>query len=63
MHILPLLLNSRIIIRISGDRVWYPLQENSDIFKKLFSQLFDRIFEKLRICIKMTTHLSLLIVQ
>ena len=40
-----------MIIRISDERAWYSLQEN----EATFSKNVDRIFEKLRICIKMPT--------
>ena len=38
------IVNSRIIIRISVERAWHPLQENKAIFKKNF----DTIFKQLR---------------
>ena len=45
------IINSRIIIRISYERVWHSLQENVAIFLKYyFSKILDRIFEKFRIC-------------
>ena len=47
------IIDSRIIIRISGERAYHPLQENEEIFfKKYFSKILDQNFEKLRICIK-----------
>ena len=58
------IINSRIIFRISDERVWHPLQENVAIFSKYyFSKILDRIFEKLGICIKIPASLSLLIVE
>ena len=55
---------SRIIIRISDERVWHPLQENEAIFSKnYFSKILERIFEKLRICTKMPAPPSLLTVE
>ena len=48
------IIDSRKIIRISGEKAYYPLQENEAIFKKyIFLKNLDQIFEKLRICIKM----------
>ena len=45
------IIDSKKIIRISGERVWHPLQENEAIFsKKYFSKILDQIFEKFRIC-------------
>ena len=47
------IIDSRKIIRISGERVWHPLQENEAIFsKKYFSKISERIFEKFCTCIK-----------
>ena len=41
------IIDSRKIIRISGERVYYRLQENEEIFsKKYFSKILQRIFEK-----------------
>ena len=41
------IINSRIIIRLSDERVWHPLQENEAIFSKnYFSKILERIFEK-----------------
>ena len=45
--------DSRKIIRISGERVWHPLQENEAIFsKKYFSKILEQMFEKFCTCIK-----------
>ena len=58
------IINSRIIIRISDERVWHPLQEKEAIFSKnYFPKILDQIFEKLRICIKMPASPSLLTVE
>ena len=46
------IINSRKIIRISGERAYSPLQENEAIFKKFFSKILDWIFEKFCTCIK-----------
>ena len=47
------IIDSRKIIRISGERVWHPLQENEALFsKKYFSKILERIFEKICTCIK-----------
>ena len=47
------IIDSRKIIRISGERVLHSLQENVAIFsKKYFSKNFERIFEKFCACIK-----------
>ena len=56
------IIDSRKIIRISGERVWHPLQENKAIFSnKYFSKILDRIFEKLRISIKRPAPLLLIV--
>ena len=48
------IINSRIIIRISDERGWHPLQENEAIFsKKIFFKNFRLKFRKITICIKM----------
>ena len=53
------IIDCRKIIRISGERVWHPLLENEAIFsKKYFSKILDRIFEILRISIKMPSLLT-----
>ena len=40
------IIDSSKIIRISGERVWHPLQENETIFsKKYFSKILEQIFE------------------
>ena len=58
------IINSRIIIRISDERVWHPLQEKEAILSKnYFSNILDQIFEKLHICIKMPASPSLLTVE
>ena len=39
------IIDSTNIIRISGERVWHPLQENEAIFsKKYFSKILEQIF-------------------
>ena len=59
-----IIINSKIIIRISDERVWHCLQENEAIFSKnYFSKIFDQIFETLGICIKIPTPLALLTVE
>ena len=46
------IINSRIIIRISGKMAYQPRQENEVIFSKNnVSKVLDRIFEKLRSCL------------
>ena len=58
------IIDSRIIIRISDERVWHPLQEKEAILSKnYFSKILDQIFKKLRISIKMPAHSSLLTVE
>ena len=58
------IINSRIVIRISDERVWHPLQEKEAIFSKnYFPKILDQIFEKLCICIKMPASPSLLTVE
>ena len=58
------IIDSRKIIRISGETVWHPLQENQAIFsKKCSSKILDQIFEKLGICIKILAPLSVLTVE
>ena len=58
------IIDSRKIIRISGERAYHPLQEDDAIFsKKYFSKILDRIFKKLGICIKNPVPLSLLTVE
>ena len=58
------IINRRIIIRISDERVWHPLQENEAIFSKNYiSNILERIFEKLCICTKMPAPLTLLTVE
>ena len=48
-----LIINSRILIRISNIKVWHLLQENKAIFKKyIFFNNFRPNFRKLRICLK-----------
>ena len=44
------IIDSRIIIRISGERAYHPLQENATpkFLKKMFFKNLGRIFEKLR---------------
>ena len=65
----PLSLNSRIISRISDERTWHFLQENKVMFSKkkiyiyTYFEIFDGIFGKLRIDIKMPASLSLLTVE
>ena len=49
------IIDSRKIIRISGERAYRLLQENETIF--------EQIFEKLGICIKIPASPSLLIVE
>ena len=48
-----LIINSRIVIRISDERAWHSLQENEAIFSKkyLYISIFDGIFEILRSCL------------
>ena len=42
------IIDGRKIIRISDERVWYPLQENEAIFsEKQFSKILERLFEKI----------------
>ena len=58
------IIDSRKMIRISGERAYHPLQENKEIFsKKCFFNILERIFEKLRISIKMPAPPSLLTVE
>ena len=38
------IIDSRKIIRISGERVWHPLQENEAIFLKKISSEFSKKF-------------------
>ena len=53
-----LIINSRILIRISGERAWHSLRENEAIIlKNDFSKILDRVFEKLRTCHKIPTPL------
>ena len=56
------IIDSKKLIRVSGERAYHPLQENEQIFKKN-SKFLERIFEKLRISIKMPAPLSLLTVE
>ena len=43
------IIDNRKIIRISGERVWHPLQENEAIFsKKIFFKSFRPNFQKNR---------------
>ena len=47
------IINSRKIIRISGEKAYNRLQDNEAIFsKKYFSKILDWIFEKFCTCIK-----------
>ena len=49
------IIDSRKTIRISGERVWHPLQENEAILKYIyiyFSKILEQIFEKCCSCIK-----------
>ena len=47
------IIDSRKIIRMSGERAWHNLPENEAIFSNIyFSKKLDWIFEKLHICIK-----------
>ena len=47
------IINSRTIIRISGERAYNPLQETEVIFSKnIFHKILERIFEKFCTCIK-----------
>ena len=59
------IIDSRKIIRISGEKAWHPLEENEAVFSKntYFFNILDRIFEKLGICINIPAFLSLLIVE
>ena len=41
------IIDSRKIIRLSGERAYHPLQENEKIFKKYFSTILEQIFEKI----------------
>ena len=42
-----IIINSGVIICISGERAWHPLQENeATISKNYFLIVLDRIFEK-----------------
>ena len=41
------IIDSRNIIRISGERAYHPIQENKEIFsKQFFSKILEQIFEK-----------------
>ena len=40
------IINSRKIIRISGNRAWHPLQENEAIFSKIIFQKFKSEFSE-----------------
>ena len=42
----PFIIYSKIIIRISDERAWYPLLENEVVFSKKYLLILDRIFEK-----------------
>ena len=54
------IIDSRKIIRISGQRVWHPLQENEAIFlKKIFFKNFGANFQKILHLHKMPTPPSL----
>ena len=58
------IIDSRKIIRISGERAYHSLQENEAIFSKNYcSKILDRIFEKLGISIKIPAPSSLLTVE
>ena len=42
------IIDSKIIIHISGERAWHNLQKNEAIYSTTsFSNILDRIFEKL----------------
>ena len=54
------IIDSKKIIRISGERVWHPLQENKAIFsKKYFSKILRANFRKILHLHKMPTPPSL----
>ena len=46
------IINRRKIIRISGEWVWHPLQENEAIFKKKIQKFLSYISKKFCTCIK-----------
>ena len=47
------IINGRIVFRISDERAWHSLQETEAIFFKKYRcfSIFDEIFEKLRSCL------------
>ena len=44
-------INSRIIIHMSNERAWHPLQENEAIFSKKIDTFLYGVFEELRSCL------------
>ena len=47
LHTPPYIIDSRKIIRISGERAWHPLQENETIFFNLYFFNFPQNFRKI----------------
>ena len=45
------IINSRIIIHISGERAWRPLQKEEAILKKTISNILNQIFENYCFCL------------